>query len=137
MQVLAACRLTHRVGDLSCRNEPRHLVHDIGPETTHSRSIFCTRVRKTTDSSSSGWTRCHLIAKDSQRAPLGIYLTFGTTGLLFWILNHGGKVGRGLRTGQSSAGPADHLARPLVANSGSARRWPLAYGARNSTGLSG
>jgi hypothetical protein len=36
-----------------------------------------------------GWTRAHLISKDSQRAPLGIYLTFGTTGLLFWMLNQG------------------------------------------------
>jgi hypothetical protein len=30
-----------------------------------------------------------LIGKDSQRAPLGTYLTMGTTGLLFWMLNHG------------------------------------------------
>ena len=74
----------------------RHLVHPVGAETTHDRAIFCSRVRKLTDRSENGWTRVHLIGKDSQRAPLGIYLTFGVTGLLFWILNHGGRVGHGL-----------------------------------------
>jgi hypothetical protein len=38
----------------------------------------------------------HLIAKDSQRAPFGIYLTFGTTGLLFLLVNAGQKPGQGL-----------------------------------------
>jgi hypothetical protein len=75
----------------------RHLVREIGSETTHSRAIFCTRIRKRSDVSQAGWTRAHLISKDSQRAPLGNYLTFGTTGLLFWILNHGGSVGTRLR----------------------------------------
>ncbi len=67
----------------------RHLVRVVGAETTHDRAIFCTRVRKNSDRSGEGWTRAHLISKDSQRAPLGVYLTFGVTGLLFWMLNQG------------------------------------------------
>ena len=42
------------------------------------------------------WTRIHLIGKDSQRAPLGIYLTHGVTGLLFLLLNEGKSLGAGL-----------------------------------------
>jgi hypothetical protein len=67
----------------------RHLNRVVGAETTHDRAIFCTRVRKSLDASDAGWTRAHLIGKDSQRAPFGTYLTMGTTGLLFWMLNHG------------------------------------------------
>ena len=51
------------------------------------------------DRSAIGWTGAHLIGKDSQRAPLGTYLTFGVTAVLFWILNHGGKVGKDLALG--------------------------------------
>jgi hypothetical protein len=40
--------------------------------------------------------RAHLIAKDSQRSPFGIYLTLGVTGLLFALLNEGRPVGQGL-----------------------------------------
>ncbi len=73
-----------------------HLTHVTSDSTTSHRGIFCTRVRYRRDQSSAGWIRAHLIGKDSQRAPLGTYLTFGTTGALFWVLNHGGAVGRGL-----------------------------------------
>ncbi len=75
----------------------RHLVLATGTETTGNRAIFCTRIRKSADSSPAGWTRVHLIAKDSQRAPFGIYLTFGTTGLLFLLMNEGKQVGKGLQ----------------------------------------
>ena len=47
-------------------------------------------------STSRGWIRAHLISKDSQRAPLGIYLTHGVTGLLIEMLNRGVAVGQGL-----------------------------------------
>ena len=77
----------------------RHLTQITSESTTGERGIFCTRVRYERDCSSMGWTRAHLIGKDSQRAPLGTYLTFGVTALLFWILNHGGKVGTGLALG--------------------------------------
>lgn len=86
----AGCLSAHRDGfgfELSQR--ARHLVRVTGGETTHDRAIFCTRVRKQSDRSGDGWTRAHLIGKDSQRAPLGTYLTFGTTGLLFYMLNQG------------------------------------------------
>jgi hypothetical protein len=75
----------------------RHLVQVTGTETTSNRAIFCTRIRKAADFAREGWTRVHLICKDSQRAPLGIYLTFGTTGLIFLILNEGGTIGKGLQ----------------------------------------
>jgi hypothetical protein len=75
----------------------RHLVLATGTETTSNRAIFCTRIRKATDFSREGWTRVHLICKDSQRAGFGIYLTFGTTGLLFLLMNEGHEVGKGLQ----------------------------------------
>jgi proteasome accessory factor A len=75
----------------------RHLLVATGSETTSNRAIFCTRTRKAADYAKEGWTRVHLICKDSQRAGLGIYLTFGTTGLLFLLMNAGHVVGRGLQ----------------------------------------
>jgi Pup-ligase protein len=74
----------------------RHLRTVLGTDTTSNRPIFCTRLRKASDHGPGNWTRAHLIAKDSQRAPFGIYLTFGTTGLLFLMVNDGRKVGQGL-----------------------------------------
>src|SRR5262245_20921357 len=74
----------------------RHIVQVIGHETTSNRPIFCTRIRKAADISRTGWVRAHLITKDSQRSPFGIYLTFGTAGLLFLLINEGRKVGEGL-----------------------------------------
>jgi Pup-ligase protein len=73
----------------------RHLVLPIGEDTIRSRPIFCTRIRKASDAAA-GWTRAHMVGKDSQRAPFGIYLTFATTGLLFALLNEGVPVGAGL-----------------------------------------
>ncbi len=80
--------------DLSQR--ARHLRQVVGIDTTSNRPIFGTRLRKASDHGAGNWTRAHLIAKDSQRAPFGIYLTFGTTGLLFALVNAGRKVGQGL-----------------------------------------
>lgn len=74
----------------------RHLVQAVGADTTSNRAVFSTRVRKTSDRSPDGWVRVHLIGKDSQRAPLGTYLTFATTGLLIEMLNRGRQVGQGL-----------------------------------------
>jgi hypothetical protein len=74
----------------------RHLVQVTGSETTIARPLFGTRVRKPSDFSSEGWVRAHLICKDSQRAPFGIYLTAGTTCLLFHLLNTGRGVGQKL-----------------------------------------
>jgi hypothetical protein len=74
----------------------RHLRQVIGNDTTSNRPIFCTRLRKASDHGPGNWTRAHLIAKDSHRAPFGTYLTFGTTGLLFVLVNEGRKVGQGL-----------------------------------------
>ncbi len=74
----------------------RHLTKVFGSETTSNRPIFGTRIRKVADYDPHKWTRVHLIAKDSQRAPFGIYLTFGTTGLLFLLVNAGQTVGKGL-----------------------------------------
>jgi proteasome accessory factor A len=73
----------------------RHLVRVQGDDTTSNRAIFSTRTRKEIDARA-GWMRVHLIGKDSQRAPLGIYLTYGVTGLLIEMLNRGLRVGRGL-----------------------------------------
>jgi proteasome accessory factor A len=73
----------------------RHLHTVEGDDTTSHRAIFSTRIRKTTDAAE-GWTRIHLIGKDSQRSPFGIYLTFATTGLLIEMINRGREVGRGL-----------------------------------------
>jgi hypothetical protein len=93
----AGC-LSGRVGcegfELSQR--ARHLRTVIGTDTTSNRPIFCTRLRKPSDHGAGNWTRAHLIAKDSQRAPFGTYLTFATTGLLFVLVNNGRKVGQGL-----------------------------------------
>jgi proteasome accessory factor A len=74
----------------------RHLIHVTGSETTSSRPLFGTRVRKPSDVSPAGWVRAHLICKDSQRSPFGIYLTYGTTALLFHLLNTGRGVGYNL-----------------------------------------
>jgi hypothetical protein len=74
----------------------RHLMHPVGSETTRERAIFSTRVRKASDYSANGWIRVHLIGKDSQRAPFGIYLTFAATGLLFQLVNRRQRVGKGL-----------------------------------------
>jgi hypothetical protein len=74
----------------------RHLTAAFGHDTMHQRPLFCMRVRKPSDWSSSGWVRAHLIAKDSQRSPFGVYLTLGVTGLLFALLNEGRPVGQGL-----------------------------------------
>jgi hypothetical protein len=92
----------HREGigfELSQR--ARHLMQATGHDTTNNRAIFSTRVRKDSDYSSDGWVRVHLIGKDSQRAPFGIYLTYATTGLLIEMLNRGYKVGQGLALAES------------------------------------
>jgi hypothetical protein len=74
----------------------RHMHRPVGSDTTSDRPLFCMRVRKASDSSGEGWTRAHLISKDSQRSPFGVYLTYGVTGLLFVLLNEGIPVGRGM-----------------------------------------
>jgi proteasome accessory factor A len=74
----------------------RHLTSVRGHNTTGDRPLFGTRIRKDSDRGSEGWTRVHLISKDSQRAPFGIYLTYATTGLLIDLINRGHTVGRGL-----------------------------------------
>jgi pup-ligase protein len=74
----------------------RHLVQVTGAETTSSRPLFGTRVRKPSDVSPAGWSRAHLVCKDSQRSPFGIYVTHGTTALLFHLLNTGRGVGHDL-----------------------------------------
>jgi hypothetical protein len=71
----------------------RHMVRVSGPETTGLRAVFCTRIRKQSDFSSQGWVRAHLICKDSQRSAFAIYLTIGTTALLFHLLNNGRSIG--------------------------------------------
>ena len=79
--------------ELSQRARHLHVVES--DDTTSNRAIFSTRIRKTTDGGGA-WTRIHLIGKDSQRAPFGIYLTHATTGLLIEMINRGLEVGRGL-----------------------------------------
>jgi Pup-ligase protein len=90
--------LAYRAGGLGFElsQRARHLVQITGSETTSSRPLFGTRVRKPSDVSHAGWVRAHLICKDSQRSGFGTYLTFGTTGLLFHLLNTGRAVGRDL-----------------------------------------
>lgn len=73
----------------------RHLHSVEGDDTTSDRAIFSTRIRKVTDGGGD-WTRIHLIGKDSQRAPFGIYLTHAVTGLLIEMINRGLRVGAGL-----------------------------------------
>jgi proteasome accessory factor A len=74
----------------------RHLMAVTGHSTTGDRALFGTRIRKDSDYGSAGWTRVHLISKDAQRAPYGIYLTYATTGLLIEMINRGRTVGKGL-----------------------------------------
>jgi proteasome accessory factor A len=74
----------------------RHLQTVIGHSTTGDRALFGTRIRKMSDHGQEGWLRVHLISKDAQRAPFGIYLTYATTGLLIERINRGQVVGRGL-----------------------------------------
>jgi proteasome accessory factor A len=74
----------------------RHLTSVVGHSTTGDRALFGTRIRKDSDHGPGGWTRVHLISKDAQRAPFGIYLTFATTGLLIELINRGRPLGRGL-----------------------------------------
>lgn len=93
----AGCLSTHPEGtgfELSQR--ARHIIHATGTETTHQRAIFSSRL-KTTDVSSEGWMRIHLISKDSQRAPLGTYLTCGATALLMLMINARQNVGQRLQ----------------------------------------
>src|SRR6185437_13221606 len=93
----AGCLSIHPAsGGFELSQRARHLVRAIGTETVRDRAIFCHRLRKAADSGAGGWTRLHLISKDSQRAPFGTYLTFGTTGLLVLLLNAGRKIGAGL-----------------------------------------
>jgi hypothetical protein len=73
----------------------RHLRVVESEDTTGNRAIFSTRIRKSSDAVGE-WTRIHLIGKDSQRAPFGIYLTFAATGLLIEMINRGRTVGKGL-----------------------------------------
>lgn len=73
----------------------RHVGEAEGDDTTDSRAIFGTRVRKHTDRGNE-WVRVHLVCKDSQRAPFGTYLSYATTGLLIEMINRGLSVGRGL-----------------------------------------
>jgi hypothetical protein len=101
----------------------RHLRTVLGTDTTSNRPIFCTRLRKASDHGPGNWTRAHLIAKDSQRAPFGIYLTFGTTGLLFQMVNDGRKVGEGLKL----ADPV-RAAQTIAADPWLLARVPLADG---------
>src|SRR5262249_57858979 len=76
----------HGVGfELSQRG--RHLVQATGSETTSNRAIFCTRVRRASDVARAGWHGLPLICKGSQRAPLRIYLTLGTTRVLMLLLH--------------------------------------------------
>lgn len=74
----------------------RHLVRDVGVNTTSDRAIFCTRTRKSMDARD-GWVRAHLICWDHQRLPFGTYLAYGTTGLLFHHLNQGRTIGGSTR----------------------------------------
>jgi hypothetical protein len=93
----AGCLSAHPEGNgFELSQRARHLVVPIGDDTMSCRALFCTRVRKRNDYAREGWVRAHLIAKDSQRSPFGIYLTLGTTALLFVLLNEGRKVGAGL-----------------------------------------
>jgi hypothetical protein len=80
---------------LELSQRARHLRAIQGEDTTCNRAVFSTRVRKAADAAGE-WTRIHLISKDSQRAPFGIYLTFAVTGLLIEMINSGYAVGRGL-----------------------------------------
>jgi hypothetical protein len=107
----------------------RHLRQVIGTETTNNRPIFCTRLRKASDCGPGNWTRVHLIAKDSQRAPFGTYLTFGTTGLLFLLVNAGHKPGQGLALAEPVG-----AAQTIACDPWLRARVPLADG-RNLTAL--
>jgi proteasome accessory factor A len=73
----------------------RHVRTVTGTGTTADRPLFGTRLRKDSDFGD-GWTPVHLVCKDAQRAPFGIYLTYATTGLLIELINRGHAVGRGL-----------------------------------------
>ena len=102
----------------------RHLVRATGSETTRQRAIFSTRV-KSTDTSPDGWTRVHLICKDSHRLGRGTYLTCGTTALLIQLINAGHRVGDQLQL----ADPVRAL-RDLSLDLSFQVRLPLADGRR-------
>ncbi len=75
----------------------RHMTREMGSKTTQDRAIFCTRGFDRSENGNQGWTRLHLICKDSQRCSFGMYLTYGTTALLLMILNQGYRIGYKLR----------------------------------------
>ena len=101
----------------------RHLCTAVSDDTTCNRAIFSTRMRKETDGAD-GWTRIHLIGKDSQRAPFGIYLTFAVTGLLIEMINRGLPVGKRLSWRTWCKCAAGVFARSVVPTSSFAARWP-------------
>jgi hypothetical protein len=92
----AGCLSAAAEGGFELSQRARHMAVVLGHDTMQQRALFCLRIRKPSDFSRGGWVRAHLIAKDSQRAPFGIYLTLGVTGLLFALLNEQRPVGRGL-----------------------------------------
>ncbi len=92
----------------------RHIGSAVGHNTTGDRALFGTRIRKESDYGADGWTRVHLIAKDSQRAPFGVYLTFATTGLLIEMLNRGHTLGRGLALENPVAALRDFSRHPWL-----------------------
>jgi Pup-ligase protein len=105
----------------------RHMTRETGNATTSDRAIFCTRAWKPSDVSEAGWTRTNLISKDSQRCSFGMYLSYGTTGLLFLAINAGCEVGATVRL----ANPVTAM-RTLSLDPWSKAKVPLADGRQMS-----
>lgn len=77
----------------------RHIKTTTSSDTTSSRPLFCTRIRKHSDfgySNHGAWVRMHQISADGKRCAFATYCTFGTTGILVHLLSHGIVVGKGL-----------------------------------------
>ncbi len=87
----SGCFRNHRDGLFSLSQRARFIRAGVSTSTEGERPLLCTRVRKSIDRGrlpgAGMWWRAHIVCGDSNRSPFSTYLTYGTTGLLFEMLN--------------------------------------------------
>jgi hypothetical protein len=94
----SGCFRNHRDGVYSLSQRAQFIRAGVSSITEGERPLLCTRVRKSIDRGvlpeAGTWWRAHILCGDSHRLPFATYLTFGTTGLVFEMLNRGWKFRR-------------------------------------------
>ena len=94
----SGCFWNHPDGVFSLSQRAQFIRTDVSSSTEGERPLLCTRVRKSIDRGhrpgAGSWWRVHIFCGDSHRSPFSTYLTFGTTGLLFDMLNRRWKFRR-------------------------------------------